>query len=70
MSAVAVLDCTSAVTPRPESMALKRLPMLTANICRRLLPNTRNTPLRTRWVPQTSSAMAARRFSRCFILDA
>ena len=30
MSEVAVLDCTSAVTPMPERAALKRLPMLRA----------------------------------------
>ena len=34
---------------------------------RRLAPNTRSTPVRTRWVPQTSSATAASRFSRCFM---
>ncbi len=67
MSAVAVLDCTRAVTPRPDSAAVKRLPMLAARIWRRLLPKTRSTPLRTRCVPQTSRAMAARRSNRCFM---
>lgn len=67
MSEVAVLDCTSAVTPMPESAAVKRLPMLRANMVRRLAPNTRSTPVRTRLVPHTSSATAANRFRRCFI---
>ena len=67
MSEVAVLDCTRAVTPMPESAAEKRLPMLRASMVRRLAPNTRSTPVRTRCVPQTSRAMAASRFSRCFM---
>ena len=32
---------------------------------RKLLPNTRSTPVRTRWVPQTSNEIAARRFNKC-----
>ena len=64
---VAVLDCTSAVTPMPDSAAVNRLRMLRTRILRRLVPNTRNTPVRTRWVPQISNAMAASRFSKCFI---
>ena len=46
--AVAVLDCTSAVTPMPDSAAVKRLPMLRASRPRSLAPNTRSTPVRTR----------------------
>jgi hypothetical protein len=64
ISAVAVLDCTSAVTPRPDMAALKRLLTLLASTLRRLAPNTRRMPVRTRCVPHTSSAMAAKRFSR------
>src|ERR671916_786341 len=41
--------------------------MLRARTWRRLAPKTRRMPVRTRWVPQTSSAMAASRFNRCFI---
>jgi len=67
MSAVAVLDCTSAVTPMPESAAVKRLPRLRASHERRLAPNTRNTPVRTRCMPQISRAIAASKFSRCFM---
>jgi len=48
MSAVAVLDCTTAVTPMPASAALNRLPMLRDSSSRRLAPNTRSTPVRTR----------------------
>ena len=67
ISDVAVLDCTSAVTPMPDSAAVNWLPVLRASRLRRLAPNTRSTPVRTRWVPQTSRAMAASRFSRCFM---
>src|SRR5437762_9995221 len=67
ISAVAVLDCTSAVTPRPEMSAAQRLATLCAMTLRRLAPKTRRMPARTSWVPQTSSAIAARRLSRCFI---
>ena len=67
MRAVAVLDCTSAVTPSPEIAAVQRLATLWASTLRRLAPNTRRMPVRTRWVPHTSSAMAARRFNSCFI---
>ena len=65
--AVAVLDCTSAVTPRPERAAVQRLATLWASTLRRLAPNTLRMPVRTRWAPQTSSEMAARRFNKCFI---
>ena len=64
---VAVLDCTSAVTPMPDKAAVNLLPMLCASIWRRLAPNTRSTPVRTRWVPQTSNAIAANKLSKCFI---
>ncbi|MCY1210290.1 hypothetical protein D3C87_456090 [compost metagenome] len=67
MSDVAVLDCTSAVTPMPESAAVKRLRMLCTRILRRLAPKTRSTPVRTRCVPHTSRATAASRFRRCFM---
>ena len=66
ISDVAVLDCTSAVTPMPESAAVKRLPMLRARRERRFAPKTRSTPVRTRWLPHTSNAMAAKRFNKCF----
>ena len=64
MSAMAVLDCTSAVTPMPEASALKRLLTPCANTLRKFAPSTRKVSLRTRWVPHTSRAMAANRFSR------
>jgi len=67
MSAVAVLDCTSAVTPMPDSTAVMRVLTLCAISWRRLAPNTRRMPVRTRCVPQISSATAARRFRRCFM---
>src|SRR6185369_6280509 len=67
ISAVAVLDWTSAVTPKPDMAAAQRLATLWASTLRKLAPNTRRMPVRTRWVPQTSSAMAARRFNKCFI---
>ena len=67
ISDVAVLDCTRAVTPRPDRAAVKRLRMLWANRLRRLAPNTRSTPVRTIWVPQTSRATAAKRLSKCFM---
>jgi hypothetical protein len=62
---VAVLDCTSVVTAKPASIAWKRLPTLREMTWRRLAPNSRNTPVRTMCVAQTSSAIAASRFSRC-----
>jgi len=67
ISEVAVLDCTRAVTPMPESAAVNRLRMLCTRILRRLAPNTRSTPVRTRCVPHTSNATAASRFRRCFM---
>src|SRR4051812_12865109 len=47
--------------------AAHRLATLWAITLRRLAPNTLRMPARTRCVPQTSSAMAARRFNKCFI---
>ena len=67
ISAVAVLDCTTAVTPTPESAAVTGVRTLRAMIWRRLAPNTRKMPVRTSWVPQTSSATAAKRLRRCFM---
>ncbi len=63
MSAVALEDCTSAVTPTPARNACSRLLTLWASTPRRLPPNTRSTPERTMCVPQTSSAMPARMLS-------
>ena len=64
---VAVLDCTTVVTPRPARKAVKRLLKLFASTVRRLSPKTRSTPVRTMWVPQTSRAMAASRLRRWII---
>ena len=61
---VAVLLCTTLVTPSPASAAAKRLLKLPCRMRRRFSPNTRSMPVRTMCVPQTSSAMAARRLSR------
>ncbi len=44
INAVAVLDCTRAVTPRPDMTALSRLLTLLARMLRRLAPNTRSMP--------------------------
>ena len=60
ISDVAVLDCTRAVTPMPESAAEKRLLMLRARTLRRLAPKTCRTPVRTICEPQTNRAMAAK----------
>ena len=65
ISPVAVLDCTSVVTAKPASSAWKRLPTLREMTWRRLAPYRRSTPVRTMCVAQTSSAIAASRFSRC-----
>ena len=67
MSAVAVLDCTTAVTPIPERTAVNRLLTLREMSCRRLAPNTRRMPVRTRCVPQMSRATAANKFNKCFM---
>ncbi len=61
---VAVLLCTRLVTPRPASSEVNRLPKLRARMARRFSPNTRSMPVRTMCVPQTSRAIAARRFSK------
>ena len=68
ISEVAVLDCTMQVTTIPENIALGQAPMLAASIRRRLSPNRRSTPVRTSWVAQISSAIAANRFSRCSMI--
>ena len=47
MSAVAVLDCTMAVTPMPESTAVKGVRTLREMIWRKLAPKTRKMPVRT-----------------------
>src|SRR6185436_17902409 len=60
ISAVALEDCTSAVTPRPARNAWKRFETLSESILRRPPPNTRSTPERTICVPQTRSATPAR----------
>lgn len=67
MSAVAVLDCTTAVTPMPERTAVNRLLTLREMSWRRLAPNTRRMPVRTRCVPQMSRATAANKFNKCFM---
>ena len=67
ISAVAVLDCTMAVTPIPESTALSRLLTPREINWRKFAPKTRKTPVRTSWVPQTKRAIAAKRFSKCFM---
>ena len=64
ISAVAVLDCTRAVTPTPEAIAVRRLLILLDRTLRRLAPKTRTMPVRTSCVPQTSRAMAASRLSK------
>ena len=58
---VAVLDWTMLVTPRPAMRARKRLAKLAARTWRRFSPKTRSMPVRTMCVPQTRSAIAARR---------
>jgi len=64
MRQVAVLDCTRLVTPKPAANASGRLPKLRASTWRRFSPNTRSMPVRTMWVPHTSRAIAASRFSK------
>jgi hypothetical protein len=58
---VAVLDWTRLVTPSPATSARKRLTKLAARTLRRFSPKTRSIPVRTMCVPQTRSAIAARR---------
>ena len=60
MSAVALEDCTSPVTPSPARKAVKGFETLLASTRRRLPPSTRSTPERTMCVPQTSSAIPDR----------
>src|SRR6185503_10781785 len=60
ISAVALEDCTSAVTPRPARNAWNRFETLSARTLRSPPPNTRRTPERTICVPQTRSATPAR----------
>ncbi len=47
MRQVAVLLCSSVVTPRPASIALRRLATLRASTLRRFSPKARSTPVRT-----------------------
>ena len=62
-SAVALLLCTSAVTPMPAAKAMGRLLTLWLSTLRRCEPYTRRMPVRTIWVPQISRAMAESRLS-------
>src|SRR5436190_16966110 len=64
---VAVLGSTMLVTPSPAMTARKRLSKLAARMRRRFSPNTRSMPVRTMCVPQTRSAIAARRLRRASI---
>ena len=59
---VALLLCTSAVTPIPAQKASGFFSTLPLRTVRKRAPNTRITPVRTIWVPHTSSATAE---SRC-----
>ena len=59
---VALLLCTSAVTPMPAQKASGFFSTLRLRTVRRRAPKTRITPVRTMWVPQTSRATAE---SRC-----
>ena len=56
ISPVAVLDCSSAVIPRPAPKAVKRLPSALPRKRRKSGPNARSTPLRTMCRPHSSSA--------------
>ena len=67
IKAVAVLDCTKAVTAKPESIAVKRFFIPTPKTDLNLLPNTCNMPLRTKCVPQTKRAIAANKLSKWVI---
>ncbi len=66
-SAVALLLCTSAVTPMPAPKASGALPMLWPSARRRCEPYTRMIPVRTICVPQTSRAMDDSRCNRVSI---
>ena len=62
-SAVALLLCTSAVTPMPAAKASGRFCTLRLRMRRRSLPYTRRMPVRTMCVPHTSKATAESRLS-------
>ncbi|SUB69133.1 Uncharacterised protein [Pluralibacter gergoviae] len=59
---VALLLCTRAVTPIPAQKASGFFSTLRLSTVRRRAPKTRITPVRTMWVPHTSSETAE---SRC-----
>ena len=61
---VALLLCTSAVTPIPAQKASGFFSTLRLRTVRRRAPKTRITPVRTIWVPHTSRATAESRCSR------
>ena len=65
--AVALLLCTSAVTPMPATNASGRRPILWLSTLRNCEPNTRRMPVRTMCVPQTNKAMADSKCSRVSI---
>ena len=54
---VAVLLCSTAVTPRPAPKALKRFDRAEPKAVRNFGPKARCTPVWTMWTPQSSSAM-------------
>ena len=56
ISPVAVLDCNSAVRPRPATNAVKRLRSALSRKRRKFGPKARSTPVRTMWSPHSSSA--------------
>ncbi len=61
---VALLLCTKAVTPMPAQKASGFFSTLRLRTVRKRAPNTRITPVRTIWVPHTSSATAESRCNR------
>ena len=61
---VALLLCTSAVTPIPAQKASGFFSTLRLSTVRKRAPNTRMTPVRTMCVPHTSRATAERRCSK------
>src|SRR5580765_2469915 len=67
ITAVAVLDCTRQVTASPAAIDVKRLLRLLASTRRRFSPKIRITPVRTMFLPQTSNAIAASKFSKWII---
>ena len=69
-SAVAVLLWIRPVTPIPAAIAVRRLPVLARRILRKFAPYTRRNPVRTMWVPHTSSATADKRASRACMRSA